>query len=806
MFVSVPAVKSAKSATSTLAGLLPWQSLFLAFAAGIMAFHAPIPAAIFLVTFVVADTLFRGGSRRLPLLAFAICSAFGFGYAAQRAPEPVKTPDWVLAARPLMVRGVVDRVEPREAGRLRLVLRDIVCLTRDGEAGLAGGLAWTWRNPDYDPLPGQTVEARLRLVPVSGFGNPGSWDYQWYWQRQGVHWRGWISGKQSIVWGERPVGTFGGLKSALRQAVADRLPETPGGGVVLALVTGDRSGISLETADAVRAAGLAHTLALSGLHVGFVAAMGLALAWLAGFVHPPLLLRIPRQKLAVLLAAPLVLGYVWLGQPSSSLIRAATMYGFWGILLFQGRGRILLDGLFFALAVIVIVSPMAVFDLSLQMSAVAVAGIGLMYPRIRPLLFGGRNFPGRVAGAAAGVLAVSLCATVSLLPLGSWYFGSLSPNLLFNVVWIPMLGFAIMPLGLAGMILSPFAFTAPAGGMLLKLAAGMTDHMLGLLHMAAGAGLTPVVAVLRPLWPEVVGFFLLLVVALAAWANRRVSTGLAGLGFLLLAAPHVFVMASDARDEVRLTVLDVGLGQSALISLPGGHRWLVDGGGGSKSFDLGEAVVGPYLTMGRPPRLDGVFMSHPDSDHSRGLSFILARFQVDAFYTNGQLPTGVSGVEMADALTVSGLKPMPLVTGQRVALGDDVGLEVLHPPPGFESSNTNERSLVLRLVRGSKGLAILPGDMESAGADAVLSLDVPLAAEVLVLPHHGSKASLSVPFYRAVGARAALCSNGFMNRFNFPHPAVVEALDVPLFTTSDHGQITAVWSGDEPVAIRAYRP
>jgi competence protein ComEC len=411
-----------------------------------------------------------------------------------------------------------------------------------------------------------------------------------------------------------------------------------------------------------------------------------------------------------------------------------------------------------------------------------------------------------VAGGAAGVLAVSLCATVSLLPLVSWYFGSLSPNLLLNVVWIPMLGFAIMPLGLAGMILSPFAFTAPAGGMLLKLAASITDHMLGLLHMAAGAGLTPVVAVLRPLWPEVVGFFLLLVVALAAWANRRVSTALAGLGFLLLVAPHVFVMASDAWDEVRLTVLDVGLGQSALISLPGGHRWLVDGGGGSKSFDLGEAVVGPYLTLGRPPRLDGVFMSHPDSDHSRGLSFILARFQVGAFYTNGQLPSGVSGAEMAEALSVSGLEPEPLVAGQRVALGDDVALEVLHPPFGFESSNTNECSLVLRLVRGERGLAILPGDMESAGADAVLSLGVPLDAEVLVLPHHGSKASLSAPFYRVVGARAALCSNGFMNRFNFPHPAVVEALDVPLFTTSDHGQVTAVWSGDKPVVIRAYRP
>jgi competence protein ComEC len=797
---------SADNASTPLAGLLPWQSCFLAFAAGIFAYRSPVEAGLFLVVLSVADPALRGPIRRLPLFIFVLCAAFGFGYATQRTPAPVETPGWIASSRPVVVRGVVDRVDPREGHGLRLILRDMTCLFDEEDSPLPGRLVWNWRHPSSRPLPGQSLEVRLRVVPVRSFGNPGGWDYQWYWLRQNIQWRGWTGGKPLLRWGERPSGTTGALKDRLRLTVARLLPETPGGALVLALVTGDRSSLDAVTTDAVRAAGLAHTLALSGLHVGFVAAMGMALAWIVGLLHPPLLLRLPRPKLAVILAAPLVLGYVWLGQPSASLVRAATMYGFWGFLLLQGRGRVLLDGLFFALTVIVFIDPLSVFDLSLQMSALAVVGIGLLYPRLRPMLvWGGRGWR-RVVGFGLGVLAVSLCATISLLPLVAWYFGAVSPNILLNVIWIPVLGCAVMPLGLVGLLLSFVPAAAHPAALFLGLAARIMDQLLAVLNAVNQAGLTPVLVVLRPLWPESLGFGLLLVVALAAWSNRRVAFGLAGIGFVLLSLPHLLVMASDTRDEVRLTLMDVGLGQAVVVSTPGGHRWLVDGGGGSRTFDLGEAVVGPWLALGRPPRLDGVIMSHPDNDHSRGLSHILGAFQVGAFYTNGMLPHGESGRDMRLALVGSGLEPVPLGVGQRVPLGGEASFEVLHPPVNFGVSGSNECSLVLRLVDRGRGLAVLPGDVEGAGTRAALASGLPLRAEVLVLPHHGSRSSLSVPFLRAVDAGAVLCSDGFMNRFGFPHAEVVEALAAPLYTTSRHGQITVVWRSGSSVAIHAELP
>jgi competence protein ComEC len=790
---------------ATVPGLLPWQVCFLAFILGIFALQHPFASLAVLAVLAVADASLRGRAHRLPLLVFLLAAAFGYGYAAQRAPDPVDVPAWVEARRPVAVRAVVDSAQPRSGHRLRVVLRDIHYHDEEGERALPGKLVWNWRRPDMVPEPGQSMEAVMRVLPVRGFGNPGAWDYGWYWKRQGVFWRGWPHGREPVAWGERPGTLLHGARQKLREGVARLLPDSRGGAMVLALVTGDRSGLDEATLDETRSAGLAHTLALSGLHVGFVAAIGFGLAWLAGWVRPRLLLRLPRPKLAVILAAPLVLGYAWLGQPSASLIRAAVMFAFWGVLLLQGRGRVLMDGLFFALAAILFVSPLSAYDLSLQMSGVAVAGIGLLYPLIRPLFHLGDRWWLRLLGWAGGILAVSLCANVALLPLISWYFGSWSPNILLNLVWLPALGFAVMPLGIAGALLAVLPGCAPAGGVCLGVASAVMDGLLGLLHAAAGAGLTPVFAVLRPLWPEMAGAAFLLVLAVVAWTGGRVRPLLAGLGLLLLAVPHVTVMAADSRDEVRLSLLDVGLGQAAVISLPGGHRWLVDGGGGSSHFDLGEAVVGPVLARGRPPRLDGVFMSHPDVDHSHGLVFILSRFRVGTFYTNGMLPRGRNGKRMRAVLAD---RPAPVVlhAGQEVALGDGVSLEVLHPGGDFKSGRANERSLVLRLVRSGTGLALLPGDVEAEGLRALLASGRDLEAEILVLPHHGSRTSFSPDFYRAVSPLATLCSDGYLNRYGFPHREVVRGVGTDVFTTSRHGLVTAAWGRNGAFSVYSFHP
>ena len=784
-------------------GLLPWQTYVLAFTAGIFAVRFAVPAGAAVLLLIAADRVLRGPGCRLPVLAVVLCAVFGFAYAVQRTPDlPGETPRWMAAREAVVMEGVVDRAEPRPGRRLRIVLDRVECDAGRGSEPLPGKIAWFVRNFEYVPVPGQRVRTVSRVVPVRSFGNPGLWDYRWYWRRQGVFWRAWPAGREKPVWGVRPGVSLSGLRVRLRELVAEQLPDSRGGAVVLALTTGDRSRLDPATMDATCGAGLAHTLALSGLHVGFVAAMGWGLAYAVGWLWPGLLLRLPRPKLAVLAAAPLVLAYAWLGQPSASLVRASVMFAFWGALLLQGRGRVLMDGLFFALAAIVFVSPLSAFDLGLQMSMAAVAGIGLLYPAFRFLFFSSRRGVRRALSWGVGLLVVSVCATVAIMPLVSWYFGTFSPNLLLNLVWLPVLGLAVMPLGLLGMVLSVPGWTAPAGALLLGLAARIADGLLWLLDAAQDSGLTPVFAVLRPLWPELLGFALLLITtAVLLRGRRKVPVLLAGLGFVLLVAPHVLVMGEDSRDRVGLSMLDVGLGQSLVVSLPGGHRWLVDTGGGSSTFDLGEAVVGPSLAWGRPPRLDGIFLTHPDVDHSHGLPYLLERFRVGALYTNGMLPRGLTGKRLDRVLPRSGVEPMALAAGDEVPLSPGARFAVLHPGPGDGGGRANERSLVLRLERDGRSLALLPGDVEAGGIRAMLDRGADVGAEVLVLPHHGSRRSFDRDFYGAVAPEAVLCSNGFMNRYGFPAPEVVAASSAGagcgVYTTARDGRVDCWWEGDD---------
>lgn len=800
-------VSSGFRSRHTLSGLLPWQSYFLAFVLGIFFYKYPVPASAGLGVLILVDSVYRGWKRKLPVLFLVLCGVFGFAYASQRAVLPAAPLGWMELRQVVPIRGVVDRVEPLAGHRVRLILKDIIAVVDGTDQALPGKMVWNWRSPTYDPVPGQHVESRLRVVPVRSFGNPGSWDYQWYWLRQGIQWRAWPKGRNWFAkWGKRPDNALWNLKSAIRRSVAAHIPSTQGGAMVLALTTGDRFLLGSHTIDSVRAAGLAHTLALSGLHIGFVAALGCGIAWIICWMFPSLMLVLPRQKLAVLCAAPLVFGYAWIGQPSPSLVRAAIMFGFWGIFLLQGRSRVLLDGLFFAVVAIVLFDPLSIFDLSLQMSALAVLGIGVMYPLYSTLFRSERRWWHRVARWCGGLLALSVCANVALLPLISTYFGTWTPNVLLNVLWLPLLGAIVMPLGLVGALLVVCPWGESLGSLLLSSAAQVVEWMLRTLDMIHVAGWTPVFAVLRPLWPELLGVGLLLVIAVSVVHGARVRVGLAALGLVLMISPHCTVMVSDTLDEVRLDVLDVGLGQAVVITLPGGHRWLVDGGGGSRTFDLGEAVVGPYLTQGRPPRLDGVFMSHPDADHSHGLSYILSRFDVGAFYYNGAYPRGRNGQKFREALLKSGLHPRVVYAGETIPLNRDMALEILHPAESFKERHANERSLLIRGIRHGRGLFLLPGDLEMRGIKAALATESDMQSEVLVMPHHGSKTSVSSRFYHAVNAQIALCSNGYLNRYGFPHAQAVSEVGVPVLTTSRHGLLQAVWNAQNVLTMHVYLP
>lgn len=782
-------------------GLLPWQVLFVFVLAGLMCIRWPGPGlgAVLIFAFLVR----RCSGTALPRVSCLVMALAGAGAAWTGLQiHGSETPDWTLDMKPVQVRAVVEEVRPKPEKRLQLILRDAACTVpgQNRQERLPGKMVLTWQEPLFQPSPGQVLSGQLKVKPVHGFVNPGTWDSQFTWLTQGVRFRAFAKADKGAIACTGSQGVLQELRQRLRQEILLRTPPGTGRGLLLALLMGDRSELTYADLDKVRRASLAHILAQSGLHLGFVA----SLAWLAvlgaGRLCPGIYLRLPRRKLTVLLAAPLVLAYLWLGDFRPSLTRAALMFFFWGVLLFQGRPQVLTDGLFFALAVIIVLNPLAVFDIGLQMSILAVAGIILVWPTVSDILAqvapSGRW--GGVFKAVGGLLGISLIANLVLLPLMVWNFGQVSPHLYMNLIWLPVIGWFALPAGLFALICSLVPGLEAISNSLFHLASFSLSGLMQGLNILDSHGALQVMVPLRPRWPELMGFWLILGVSAVWWKRPKdlpLSSVALGLGLLL--CPGLVREWSLTFDRVGVKAVDVGQGQAMLIEWGQGRRMLVDGGGSwNRDFDLGRFALAPALTWGRAPRVDTVILSHSDFDHLRGLYYILEHFSVREFLYNGNWPSGWDGQRLTAALDRRGVPARPLKAGEALHLQPGLRLEVLHPTAPSRIKRKNNRSLILRLANRDRGLALFPGDAENEALEELMRGPTGLQAELLVVPHHGSKSSLLPAFYREVDPALAVVSCGFLNIFRFPHPRVAGALQdqgIQLLSTAEQGMIEVDW-------------
>ena len=782
-----------------LPGVVPWHCVFLALSAGVFGARSPLAAATGMgLLWAVA----RGQDKRAHLGGWLCVFVLGGLVGILLLPrQPSRgLPDWMAARKTVELRGTVDTVAFKPEQRAKIILTDVQVRPSPGAPWQqwSASVVWTWEHPSAWPGPGQRVRLQSRLKPVHGFANTGTWNTEAYWARRNVWYRTYTKGEDGAITLTGKPSPGWHFRLALRQRIVELTPPGPGRGLALSLLMGDRSELSYATLDLVRRGSLAHSLALSGLHVGFIVSIGFALAWGLGWIVPGVYLRLPRSKLAVLLCVPLVSGYLWLGQAAPSLIRASVMFGAWGVLLWKGRAQVLLDGLFWAVLVLFCLSPLSVYDIGVQLSVVAVAGLILLGRALGPLWrSAAASWPAWLAPLryALAVLGMSFLANLVLLPLLASTFGVISPHLYLNSLWLPLLGLGVLPLALVGVLgwVVPHAEVLSVVG--FKSAAILADRMIAGLQWLDGHGWLEDLTVLRPWWPEAFGYWLLLGALVLGLCARKRIWPLVGVGLMLLVLPSLW--QGTHHGHVQMAVLDVGQGQAILLQGPTGRRVLVDGGGSwNPDFDLARFAVLPPLTWGDGPALEYAVLTHPDFDHHRGLITVAQCCQVNRFVFNGDWPKGRDGKELEEALQSREVGVSVVSRGETIPLGGSCCLEVLHPPRQWGASGKNDRSLVLRLCAEGRGLALLCGDIEKNGLTTLLQNTAGLRSEVLVVPHHGSRSSVSPDLYAAVEPDLAVVSAGFLHPFRFPHQEVLTALaaqDIPVETTARAGAVRIDW-------------
>lgn len=773
-------------------------------------------------------------ARRVVLL---LCMIAGFAHMRHAEPEyPMDIPAWFRSGERVEIRGQVASVTGLPDRRLRILLEDVRPAADASLPPLPGKVHFAWdqtRLPGTPrPIPGQYLIVTSRIRPVSSFSNINAGergnDLAAYWAAKDVWFNAWAMSRPGR---ELPVTLDGApdsgpkLREQLRSAFVRNLGEaaplsfttnrddrdetdssrfmTQGQAMLPALLFGDRYALNSSTLDLFTRASLVHSLALSGQHLALALLIAAGCAAFTGKLRPCLFLYLPRRKLMFALGLPLALIYLWLGDAPPSLIRAAIMLFAGAALWLKGKVFTPLDALFFAGLCFLIVHPASAFDLSARLSMLSVAGIILAAPLLRAV-----PFRSRVPRAVAQMILASLAAQIATLPVVLHSFGRVGLCFMLNLIWLPVLGFAVLPLAVLGCALLPFADGREALHVLLSGAALPGDLLLDLLMHMEASGLLAVAQCLKPSGLSMIGFACAAALACAAGSKGTLSVcrKLLICGVLLIPAGlwqrsgETLLARHEQRIELRM--LDVGQGQALVLEYPapsGIGRILLDGGGSlSPRFDTGRDIVAHALTFNRAPQLEAVMASHADMDHIRGLIAVTNSFHVGTLY-HSALPGAFGkgdGPRLVDAARRRGIFESLLQRGDIIPLSEDLSLEVLHPPAQGRFSNNNG-SLVIRLVRNGEGLALLCGDAERSALKQILRSGLPLQAYALVVPHHGSLSGLLPEFYDAVAPEVALVSCGAYNNFSFPHPDILAALTergIAVFTTAECGEVRLSWT------------
>lgn len=735
-----------------------------------------------------AGSLMLWGLARLrtPLwgiVALALLIAGGVRYRSAEAALTFPVLEELRGSEAVLVARVSQEPEPRSSHQF-LVLT-VTAAGRDGAADAATGsvLAWLPLYPQYRPS--DVLEVRGRLEPL--LERP-RFDSAGLLARRGVV--GFLYDPHVRVLGTQPPAGWrawpASARRALSEALAAALPE-PEASLAAALLFGARATLPPSVNEAFQATGTSHLLAVSGYNLTLVA------TWI-GTLFVVALGR--RRALWPSLAA--AWAYALLVGDQPPVLRAAAMASLALAATYLGRPASGVAALALSAAVFAALDPLILGEPSFQLSFLAVAGLFLLagpWQRHLEVAFEGlrgrlgwRVGPLRVVSNALVVTSAACLVTLPLIALLFQRLAVITP--LANLLAQPLVPVAMvlsMPAALTGLLLPDLApyLAAPAW---LALHA-LTTVVEGLARVPGASLATPpisgsiiaasyaalAVGLLGHRW----GLWPTLRRVVRALPALKLQASLAGASLLV----WTVVLIPTDGDVLSLEVLDVGQGDSLLVTGPNGQRVLVDGGPDPQRL---LQLLGQRLPFWER-RLAALIVSHPQADHLTGLLAVAERYRVDLVVEGDadDSPLHAAWSAVLDREHITRVRPSP---GQALRL-DSAIMTVLGPMPGREGA-TNDRSLVLRLVYGEVSF-LLTGDIEAAGEEALVYSRYPIASTVLKVAHHGSRTSTTPRFIEAVGPAVSAISVGASNPFGHPSPEVLQRLEgTRIYRTDLHGTIS----------------
>ncbi|MCL5261401.1 MAG: DNA internalization-related competence protein ComEC/Rec2 [Gammaproteobacteria bacterium] len=643
-------------------------------------------------------------------------------------------------------------------------------------------LSWSGTRPNI--IVGDKWQLLVRLKRPHGLLNPGGFDLEKYLFAEHIRATGYVlpSTMNQLLaanWYSHPLDR---LRQKLQQKIAQALFKEKSAGIISALLVGDENAISTSEWQLLRATGTSYLVAISGLHIGFVATIGFLLIQFFWRRVSKLTLWLPSQRIGAIAAFFAGLIYAAISGFSIPTQRSLLMLiVFLGAIFFK-RHFTSWHTFSLALFCVLLVDPLALLTKGFWLSFIAVAAIlyAVNYSKYVKLE------TSITQPALAWLYAkwikywqLQLTITIALMPLSLLLFQQLSfVAIIANIVALPGVCLIVVPLGL---LASSFMFfPGYLGGWILTLAAKIMSMIYFWLACCSKLSFFCWQHAVVNYWvftAAIIGMLCLL-------APRNFPAKWLGIIWFL---PLIFYLPKGpGPNEVWFTLLDVGQGLASVIRTQK-HVLVYDTGIKQYKSDSGETVVLPFLASYGLKDIDMMVVSHGDNDHIGGANSILAADKVSKLITSVPERFAPGRAEHCYA-------------GQTWQW-DGVKFQILAPNANTTYDGNNS-SCVLRITCGKNSL-LLTGDIEREAEDFILSnTSLNLQSSILVAPHHGSRTSSSPEFVVAVKPSYVLFPTGYLNRFHFPVQSVIKrylAIDSKMFNTEATGAITFKIKADSAI-------
>lgn len=512
--------------------------------------------------------------------------------------------------------------------------------------------------------------------------------------------------------------------------------------------------------DKYKELGIAHILAISGLHIGIIAGFFIYILSIIGFKR--------KYNFFITLFVLWLYGLL-IGFPPSTL-RALIMFTIIIISKLSNKPYDFLNILAFSFIISLIINPFWVFSIGFQLSYIATVSLGFIFPKLKEYIY---PYKSNFVDSFLSVLAVN----VGIFPLQSLYFNEFPIHtFISNILILPMATINLM-LGFLNLISNIFV---PILDLFLTIQSLIVDYIYKLPMRTLYLSSLEI--------GEIITYYISVMIALNIKKLGELSKSIKKTVFVSLVFLLLMMSINNLTwNNLEIDFIDIGQGDSILIKKDS-IQYLIDTGGSVfGTFDVGERILLPYLVKTGNRDIEGVIITHFDKDHYGALGSLINKISIDKVLVGSEIPD----LELKQKLKRAGIPVVKLVKDNRITIDKDTCLHVVYPDKETKKSKIeNNNSLVIILEAYGKRI-LFTGDIESPIEKKLVSQGIE-PVDILKIPHHGSQSSSTEEFIAMLSPQISVISVGRNNSYGHPSKEVIQRLhsfDTEIYRTDTMGLI-----------------